>query len=237
MAAIFMRTRQRRSRKIDYQRIHPILFSERNERIFYSEYRFRPTGVEKIVRMLSPLLPENGFEPWEILKLNQVLFTLRYLATNSHQTVIADVFGVSQNAVSDVITRVADVLNHPMIEEKFLRSWVSDEQWCLCCSRGFARQSKFTNVVGCEDGCLIRIQRPINNGNHYYCSKAYCAVNLVAVVDTLSKFTCINCGFEGRHHDSFIWLNLNRLLGSSKKDVHGLGIDSWVMQGFPTPGA
>ncbi|RCN47016.1 transposase, IS4 family [Ancylostoma caninum] len=148
--------------------------------------------VQKIVRMLSPLLPENGFEPWEISKLNQVLITLRYLATN--QTVIADVFEVSQKAVSDVITRVVDALNHPMIEDKFLRFWVSDERWCL-------------HVVGCVDGCLIRIQRPINYGNHYYCRNACCAVNMVAVVDARGRFTYINCGFAGRHHDSFIWRN------------------------------
>ncbi|EPB78795.1 hypothetical protein ANCCEY_02074 [Ancylostoma ceylanicum] len=74
-------------------------------------------------------------------------------------------------------------MNHPMIEEKFLRLWVSDEQWRLRRSREFARQSKFTNVVGCVDGCLISIQRPINYGNHYYCRKACCAVNMVAVVD------------------------------------------------------
>ncbi|RCN53712.1 hypothetical protein ANCCAN_00206 [Ancylostoma caninum] len=176
---------------------------ERNVETFFSKYRFRPMDVQKIVRTLSPLLPENGFEPWEISKLNQVLITLRYLATNSHQTVIADVFGVSQKAVSDVITRVVDALNHPMIEDKFLRFWVS-ERWCLRRSREFTRQSKC-------GGLRRRMPHPHPPSdqlrNNYYCRKACCAVNVVAVVDARGRFTYINCGFAGRHHDSFIWRN------------------------------
>ncbi|KIH66591.1 transposase, IS4 family [Ancylostoma duodenale] len=132
---------------------------------------------------------------------------LGYLATNSHQTVIADIFGISQKAVSDVITRVINALNHPAIEERFLRFLVDDEQWCFRRSRKFARRSKFTNVVGCVNGCLIRIQRPINHGNHYFCRKACCAVNMVAVVNARARSTYINCGFAGRHHDSFTWRN------------------------------
>ncbi|CAJ0590840.1 unnamed protein product [Cylicocyclus nassatus] len=66
--------------------------------------------------MLEPLLPGAGLA-WEIIrKEDQVLITLRYLATNCHQTVIADCFDVCQKVVSDVVTRVVDVLNHPTIK-------------------------------------------------------------------------------------------------------------------------
>ncbi|VDM83477.1 unnamed protein product [Strongylus vulgaris] len=64
------------------------------------EFSIRNTGsdVEQIVKMLSLLLPDSGLHPWEVTKEDQVLITLRYLATNSHQTVIADCFGRSQKA-------------------------------------------------------------------------------------------------------------------------------------------
>ncbi|KAL6727875.1 hypothetical protein Aduo_009713 [Ancylostoma duodenale] len=191
MASDFVRLRHRRTDNTDYRRMYPRSVFRRKDNIFYSKYRFRSINIGKIVRMLSPLLPENGFEPWVISKENQVLITLRYPATNSHQTVIADIFGVSQKAVSDVITRVINAYNHPAIEERFLRFWVDDEQWCFRRSREFARRSKFTNVVGCVDGCLISIQRPINHGNHYFCQKACCAVNIVAVGDARARFTYI----------------------------------------------
>ncbi|CAJ0589334.1 unnamed protein product [Cylicocyclus nassatus] len=205
MASLFFNVRQQRQRNVRYQRVHPSSVFQQNDRIFYSKYRFRREDVKKIVRMLEPLLPDAGLEPWEISREDQVLITLRYLATNSHQTVIADCFGVCQKAVSNVITRVVDALNHPTIEARFLRFWPSDECWWLRRSREFARNSRFTNVIGCVDGCLIRIQRPINFGNHYYCRKACCAVNMIAVVDARARFMYINCGFAGRHHDSFIW--------------------------------
>ncbi|KAL6727043.1 hypothetical protein Aduo_008958 [Ancylostoma duodenale] len=124
------------------------------------------------------------------------------------------------SGTSDVITRVLDALNHPMIEDEFLRFWVSDERWCLRRSREFARHSKSTNVVSCVDGCLIRIQRPINYGNHYYCRKACCAVNMVAVVDARGRFTYINCGFVGGPLCGLI----HRFRGSLKKVVHDLDI-------------
>ena len=72
MATIFMHIRRRRQENIQYARIHPSVVFGRNERIFCSKYRFRPDDVDKIVRMLSPLLPEYGLSPWEISKKDQV---------------------------------------------------------------------------------------------------------------------------------------------------------------------
>ncbi|VDM75042.1 unnamed protein product [Strongylus vulgaris] len=122
MATLFFSTSRGRAANLRYQRIYPALVFRRNDRIFYSKYRFRVSDVEQIVKMLSPLLPDSGLLPWEVTKEDQVLITLRYLATNSHQTVIADCFGISQKAVSDVVTRVVEALNHPDIEARFLRS-------------------------------------------------------------------------------------------------------------------
>ena len=61
------------------------------------------------------------------------------------------------------------------------------------------------DVIGCVDGCLIKIKRPDSYGKHYYCRKACSAVNMVAVVDARGRFLYVNCGYAGRHHDSFIW--------------------------------
>ncbi|CAJ0610325.1 unnamed protein product [Cylicocyclus nassatus] len=82
MASLFFSIRQRRQRNVRYQCIHPSSVFQQNDRIFYSKYRFRREEVKKIVRMLEPLLPDAGLEPWEISKEDQVLITLRYLATN-----------------------------------------------------------------------------------------------------------------------------------------------------------
>ncbi|CAJ0606444.1 unnamed protein product [Cylicocyclus nassatus] len=98
MASLFFNVRQQRQRNVRYQRIHPSSVFQQNDRIFYSKYRFRREDVKKIVRMLEPLLPDAGLEPWEISKEDKVLITLRYLATNSHQIVITDCFGVCQKA-------------------------------------------------------------------------------------------------------------------------------------------
>ncbi|CAJ0604866.1 unnamed protein product [Cylicocyclus nassatus] len=164
MATLLFTARQQRQRNVPYNRIHPSSVFQQNDRIFYSKYRFRREDVKKIVRMLEPLL-DAGLEPWEISKEDQVLITLRYLATNTHQTMIGDCFGVCQKAVSDVVTRVVDALNHSTIEARFLRFWPSDERWCLRRSRVFATILRLTNVIGCVDGCPIRIQRPTNFGN------------------------------------------------------------------------
>ncbi|CAJ0589851.1 unnamed protein product [Cylicocyclus nassatus] len=98
MASLFFNVLPQRQRNVRYQRIHPSSVFQQNYRIFYSKYRFRREDVKKIVRMLELLLPDAGLEPWEISKEDQALITLRYLATNSHQTIIADCFGVCQKA-------------------------------------------------------------------------------------------------------------------------------------------
>ncbi|CAJ0599449.1 unnamed protein product [Cylicocyclus nassatus] len=121
MASLFFNVRQQRQRNVRYERLHPSSVFQQNDRIFYSKYRFRREDVKKIVRMLEPLLPDAGLEPWEISKEDQLSF------------------GVCQKAVSDVVTRVMDALNHPTIEARFLRFWPSDERWCLRRSQEFAR--------------------------------------------------------------------------------------------------
>ncbi|VDM77519.1 unnamed protein product [Strongylus vulgaris] len=79
-------------------------------------------------------------------QLAMVLIILRYLATNSHQTVIADCFGISQKAVSDVVTQMVDALNQPDIEARFPRFWPSGERWCLRRPQEFAKNPRFTSA-------------------------------------------------------------------------------------------
>ncbi len=57
------------------------------------------TGLERETNRGQPLPPET-----------KVMMTLRYLASNAHQRVIGDTFGVSQKAVSTTIHEVIKLL-------------------------------------------------------------------------------------------------------------------------------
>ncbi|EPB68805.1 hypothetical protein ANCCEY_12115 [Ancylostoma ceylanicum] len=153
----------------------------------------------------------------------QVVLALRYLATNAHQTVLADNFGACQKTVSITVKEFVTVLNHPAIVNKFPSSRTNDITYCMRKADGFARKDIMPNVIGAIDGSLVPILRPPHSEWKYFCRKRFFALNVVAVVDARGRFMYINSNFPGSVHDSTVY-NLGR--------VHDTFTEGIVPSGF-----
>ncbi|CAJ0601773.1 unnamed protein product [Cylicocyclus nassatus] len=119
--------------------------------------------------------------------VNPVLITLRYLATNSHQTVIADCFGMGQKArpaSSDSGHRMNAGACEGLENSPGTRaSQMSLDAPIVASSESSGPSTSATTIL--PKGTL--------------CYQHDC------IVDAMARFMYINCGFAGRHHDSFIW--------------------------------
>ncbi|KIH67457.1 hypothetical protein ANCDUO_02212 [Ancylostoma duodenale] len=149
----------------------------------------------RLCSLVAPLMNDDSTPNWSVDLESKVIIGLRYLATNAHQTVLADTLGVCQKTVSNAIKEFVAALNHPGIVDKFLSFRLDDATYCRRNADRFARLSLLPNVIGAIDGSLLPILRPPHSGWEYYCRKRYCALNVLAVVDARGRFMYVNSNF------------------------------------------
>ncbi|KAL6735185.1 hypothetical protein Aduo_005649 [Ancylostoma duodenale] len=161
------------------------------------------------------LFPIQGLDPSSESSVTQyawiesfawVVIELRYLATNAHQTVLADNIGAYQKIVSNAMEDFVTALNHPSIVGKFLSCRLNNVSYCRRKANDFARKGLLSNIIGAIDGSLVPILQSPYSGWEYWCRKGFCALNVVAVVDARGRFMYI----LGSVHDSTVY-NLGKI--------------------------
>ncbi|RCN43510.1 hypothetical protein ANCCAN_10518 [Ancylostoma caninum] len=124
-----------------------------------------------------------------------VITALRYLTSNTHQTVLSDCIGCSQKTISNAVAEFVTALNHPVITKKFINFKPSDALHCRGIARGFTRLCRLPNIIGAIDGCCTPLRRPDESGWWFYCRKGFTALNVLAIVDYRGKFLYVNAGY------------------------------------------
>ena len=125
--------------------------------------------------------------------------TLRYLASASLQSTVADSLGISQSSVSRAVDEVCSALVAEMEQFIKLSNDIEEEK------RRFFSIAGFPGVVGVVDGSHVRIMEPKKNPNSYINRKYYPSINVCAVCDSQCKFTYVSIRWPGSCHDSFIF--------------------------------
>lgn len=131
-----------------------------------------------------------------------------YAANKTCMRDVADRFNLAESTVHRVLQRVADylctlgptVLTFPRDLEKL--------------SRDFEKVSGVPGVVGCIDGCYIRIQCPENKIASTYVNRHhFLSMTLQAVCDNKRRFSDVLVGSSSKIHDSRVF----RLSSLAKK--------------------
>ena len=104
----------------------------------------------------------------------QVMVTLRFLATGTFQSVIGNLFGISQPTASRTVTRVSDAITRQMAKWVHLPS----QQQADAHKLKFFRMAGFPGVIGCVDGTHVRIQAPVENEHEYVNRKNVHSINV-----------------------------------------------------------
>ena len=144
-------------------------------------YRFSTDNIDRLVRLVEPTLQRRTRRNRALTVRQQLLMTLRFLATGAFLQVIGDTFGVDVATVSRVVTEVTDCLFR--LKDVVIRFPMSDADRRRVMT-GFYSVRGFPGVVGCIDGTHVRVISPGGPDEVSYVNrKGYHSINVQATCD------------------------------------------------------
>ena len=148
-----------------------------------SRYRFSTNGINFLCNLLEEELERPTKRGHAMSVEDQILVTLRYLATGNFLQVIGDTMGYDKSCVSRTIDRVVGALMDAF--QDFV-VWPSEEEKKKI-KRKFFEMRRMPGVVGCIDGTHVRIQAPSRDEASFVNRKGYHSINIQAVCDSEGK--------------------------------------------------
>ena len=143
------------------------------------------------------LRDEITTEPIVTLRIKTIMF-MWYLSNKNCFRELADKFNV---AVSWSHTLVVRCL-------QYTAGYARDKiRWPNACEKrrssdAFEETSRLQNIIGCIDGCHIRIRKPVKRGQDYMNRKDYYSVILQGICNNNGVFIDVFIGVSGRVHDA-----------------------------------
>ncbi|XP_011302194.1 putative nuclease HARBI1 [Fopius arisanus] len=178
------------------------LFHTLDERSFRKRFRLTKTLTERLIRRISPILPDEG-PTSSVSKSIQILVTLRFYASGDFQESIGDskFFGLSQYMVSQIISNVTDAIGS--LSDEYIRFPETEEQFQEI-SNGFQQSGGFPGVLDCIDCTHVIMRSPSIEPWQFKNYKESYSLNIQVTCDHQMRVTSI-CAYNGRTHDSKIW--------------------------------
>jgi hypothetical protein len=199
--ADFVDIEEPRKRPVYLARLNPL--HRLDDNAIRKKYRFNAASIAYITNLIRPQLVYSSKRNHCLSPEMQVMAALRYLGTNSHQTVIGCTLGVDQKTISSTVTKVVDLIAD--LVPQFIRFPTTEAE---------LRQKKqqlreiagFPSAIGLIDGTLIPIQAPPTQDKGQYFSRKGpgCYMNVQAVVDAEGRFLNFVAKWAGSCHDSFV---------------------------------
>lgn len=155
------------------------------ERELRSRYRFGREGIEFIVDFLADEISPATRRSHSLSAKEQILITLRFVASGSFLEVIGDTFGsYDKSTVSRVVRRVTQALAAKVNDFiKFPATRAERDE----IKQGMFRIGGFPCTIGCIDGTHVRIKSPSQNEPDYVNRKGFHSINVQAICNHEGK--------------------------------------------------
>ena len=176
-----------RKERVHRREIEP--FECYTERELRSRYRFGREGLEFIVDLLTDEISPSTRRSHSLSAEEQVLITLRFLASGSFLEVIGDTFGsYDKSTVSRVVHRVTQVLATKVNDFiKFPDTRAERDK----ITQGMLKVGGFPCTIGCIDGTHMRIKSQSQNEPDYVNRKGFHSINVQAICNHKGKTTSL----------------------------------------------
>ncbi|XP_063623004.1 putative nuclease HARBI1 [Cydia splendana] len=178
-------------------------FEEYDERAFSTRFRLCKRSALELLTLVERKLEYPSDRNNSLSPINQLLLTLRYYATASHQLTMGDFAGVSRPTANRVIHRVTAAL--ASLSKDFIRFPETPED-IRETQMEFYNIAKFPKVIGALDCTHIKIISP--GGNHaetFRNRKGYMSINVQAVCNARLIITDLVARWPGSAHDERIF--------------------------------
>ncbi|XP_060585142.1 putative nuclease HARBI1 [Ruditapes philippinarum] len=153
----------------------------------------------------------------------QILIALRYYATGSFQSVIADAHGVKINSVSRSIHYVSRELSLRL--SRYVNFPDGRTQQLDDIKDGFHNIAGFPNVLGAVDGTFVPIIAQTEDEHLYVTRKGFHAINMQGICDSQNIFLNVVVCWPGSSHDAFVSNNSETTMLLEENDYS----DSWLL--------
>lgn len=129
----------------------------------------------------------------------QLCSTLNILATGTTIRKTSELLGISKSATHYIFWQtIENLLSHAS-------TFISFPKDPVTLSQEFFQLGNIPNIVGCVDGTLIEIKRPLYNEHIYVSRKGLHSLNVLIVNRADLTISYINARFPGSAHDSFVY--------------------------------
>lgn len=190
-----------RLRRVFRVATHP--FDEYDESEFHMRFRLKKQTVMSLLQQIG-----HNFEPitnrnQSISSINQLLVTLRFLATGAYQILLGDDMHIHKSTTCRIISKVI-----PQIAALHNAYIVMPQNTVEVAElkNSFHEIAGFPSVVGCIDCTHVRIRSPGGeNAEQYRNRKGYFSYNVQAVCDANLRIINIDARWPGSTHDSSIF--------------------------------
>ncbi|KAJ3665528.1 hypothetical protein Zmor_001020 [Zophobas morio] len=173
-----------------------------DEQEFKMRFRFNKETILWLRDILGAELEPTCNRRKSISALNQVLLTMRFLATGAFQQLVGDTFGVHKSTACIIIQRV--VRKIAALKPQYIKMPTQAELQNV--KLGFYRLRRMPNVIGAIDCSHIRIESPGGlEAEVFRNRKNYFSINIQAVCDANIKILNIVARWPGSVHDSTIF--------------------------------
>lgn len=204
---------------------------------FIAQYKFDRQSVYELAERLQ--LGHSTFRSCAIPSVLQLLITLRYYATGTFQSVIADGFNIHKSTVCRTVHRVSNAIVTKLLNSVVCFPTRQEED---AIAEHFFNYSGFPKVCGVIDGTHVQIQAPTEHEDQFVNRKNYHSINVQIVCNHVNKITNVVAKWPGSTHDARI-LDESRLAHEFQDGSHkglllgdsGYPCRSWLMTPFRHP--
>jgi hypothetical protein len=170
----------RRAERIFRREIDDVLLYYSDEELV-RRYRFGRQTIRYITRLVEDEIGPATNRSQPVSAIQQVLITLRYLASGSFQQVTGDtIAGLDKSTVCRIIRRVTVALSQRI--DQFIKFPESQEERDVI-KAGLYELANFPCTIGVIDASHIRIIAPTNNEPDFVNRKRYHSINVQGICD------------------------------------------------------
>ncbi len=181
-----------------------INFTQLSDSSFKEKFRFSKLGFENLLRRLGAGLKQASDRNNPLPPEQQLLFALRFYASNSVYHAVADAHGPHKSTLCRVLQRVTAIINRELFDE--VVNWPTDQASLRAIPQQFFKNCRknlqMPCVGGCIDGTLIKIKAPSINEPQFVDRWGDHSINAMMVCGPKLQFYYVSANWPGSVSDS-----------------------------------